>query len=523
MARILLGVTGGIAAYKALELARLATKAGTASASLMTPAAKRFVGAASFEGIVGAPVLTDEFERDPLRGAFPGEPLPEHDPIGHLEVVANADAYLVAPASANTIAKLAAGIADSMVTTSFLACAAPRLVAPAMNDRMYRDAATQANLETLRERGVDGDRARRGRAGLPRRARRRPAAGAARSCSPRSRPRCRGRAGALGRPAGARHRRRHPRADRPRSLHRQPLERPDGTGARRARRATRRGRDAGRRQRLAAGAARGAAVRRRDRRASSPRRWARRSRRRRAADGRRGGRLPRRERRRRGRSSARGAGGWSSPRADGGHPRRARRPAPRRTRRSSGSRPSTAAAAIERARGEARAQGRSTRSSSTTSRARRSASTRSENEVTIVERDGEHEVPLASKERDRRGDPRSGRGAARASAGAELSRGSAASAWVLHWVHVDTRPTSPSTPSTAGHRAARGRQLRGGDGAARARPRARRPRRARSARRSAAPTSAPASSRRPRPSSRRWSRPTRSTTSRTSASAGRSA
>src|SRR5436189_1674991 len=120
----------------------------------MTPAAQRFVGAASFEGIVGAPVLTDEFERDPTRGAFPGDQMPEHDPIGHLEVVANADAYLIAPASANTIAKLAAGMADSMVTTSFLACAAPRLVAPAMNDRMYRDAATQANLATLRERGI---------------------------------------------------------------------------------------------------------------------------------------------------------------------------------------------------------------------------------------------------------------------------------------------------------------------------------------------------------------------------------
>ena len=154
MARILLGVSGGIAAYKALELARLAVRVGYGVRVLMTPAATRFVGPASFEGIVGAPVLTDEFERDPLRGAFPGDPLPEHDPIGHLEVVANADAYLIAPASANTLAKLAAGLADSMVTTSFLACAAPRAVAPAMNDRMYADVATQANLETLRGRGV---------------------------------------------------------------------------------------------------------------------------------------------------------------------------------------------------------------------------------------------------------------------------------------------------------------------------------------------------------------------------------
>src|SRR5256714_1258585 len=154
MARILLGVSGGIAAYRSLERPRLATKEGHAVRVLMTPAAQRFVGAASFEGIVGAPVLTDEFERDPTRGAFPGDPMPEHDPIGHLEVVANADAYLIAPASANTIAKRAAGIADSMLTTSFLACSAPRLVAPAMNDRMFRDAATQANLATLRQRGI---------------------------------------------------------------------------------------------------------------------------------------------------------------------------------------------------------------------------------------------------------------------------------------------------------------------------------------------------------------------------------
>jgi phosphopantothenoylcysteine decarboxylase/phosphopantothenate--cysteine ligase len=174
MARLLLGVSGGISAYKSLELARLATKEGHAVRVLMTPAAERFVGPASFEGIVGAPVLSDEFERDPTRGAFPGDPVPDHDPIGHLEVVANADVYLVAPASANTIAKLAAGIADSMVTTSFLACAAPRLVAPAMNDRMYRDSATQANLATLRDRGItviepeEGALASRGEQGIGR-------------------------------------------------------------------------------------------------------------------------------------------------------------------------------------------------------------------------------------------------------------------------------------------------------------------------------------------------------------------
>jgi phosphopantothenoylcysteine decarboxylase / phosphopantothenate---cysteine ligase len=155
MARLLLGVSGGIAAYKALELARLATLAGHGVRVVMTDAATRFVGAASFEGIVGAPVLTSEFERDPLRGAFPGEEQVSHDPIGHLELAGRCDAFLVAPASANTISKLAAGAADSMLTTSFLACKAPRLVAPAMNDRMYADAATQANLSVLRERGVE--------------------------------------------------------------------------------------------------------------------------------------------------------------------------------------------------------------------------------------------------------------------------------------------------------------------------------------------------------------------------------
>jgi phosphopantothenoylcysteine decarboxylase/phosphopantothenate--cysteine ligase len=156
VSRVLLGVSGGIAAYKALELARLATLAGHGVRVLMTETATRFVGAASFEGIVGAPVLISEFERDPMRGAFPGEEGGSgHDPISHLELAANCDAFLVAPASANTLAKLAAGAADSMLTTSFLACTAPRLVAPAMNDRMYAAAATQANLAALRERGVE--------------------------------------------------------------------------------------------------------------------------------------------------------------------------------------------------------------------------------------------------------------------------------------------------------------------------------------------------------------------------------
>jgi phosphopantothenoylcysteine decarboxylase / phosphopantothenate---cysteine ligase len=154
MARLLLGVSGGIAAYKALELVRLATKAGHSVRVIQTPTSERFVGVASFEGITGAPVLTSEFARDPLRGAFPGDPLPEHEPISHLQLVANADAYLVAPASANTLAKLATGLADNLLTSAALAARCPLIVAPAMNDAMWEHPATQANLARLRERGV---------------------------------------------------------------------------------------------------------------------------------------------------------------------------------------------------------------------------------------------------------------------------------------------------------------------------------------------------------------------------------
>src|SRR5919112_1383572 len=154
MARILLGVSGGIAAYKALELVRLATAAGHAVRVVQTPASLRFVGAASFAALTGAPVLSEEFERDPARGAFPDQAPPEHDPLSHLELVRNADILVVAPASANTIAKLAAGLADNLLTSAALAAACPLLVAPAMNNAMYEHAATQANLATLRARGV---------------------------------------------------------------------------------------------------------------------------------------------------------------------------------------------------------------------------------------------------------------------------------------------------------------------------------------------------------------------------------
>jgi len=154
MSRILLGVSGGIAAYKALELVRLATGAGHVVRVVQTPSSRRFVGAASFAALSGAPVLVSEFERDPARGVFPDQEPPTHEPLSHLELVANADVFLIAPASANTIAKLAAGLADNLLTSCALAAACPLVLAPAMNNRMYEHPATAANLRTLAERGA---------------------------------------------------------------------------------------------------------------------------------------------------------------------------------------------------------------------------------------------------------------------------------------------------------------------------------------------------------------------------------
>jgi phosphopantothenoylcysteine decarboxylase/phosphopantothenate--cysteine ligase len=151
---LLLGVSGGIAAYKALEAARLAVKRGHSVRVVQSETAERFVGRASFEAITGAPVLSSEFETDPARGSYPGEPLPERAPISHLALVERAELYLIAPATANTLAKLAHGQADNLLTAAALAAACPVAVAPAMNNRMYLHPATQANLELLGQRGV---------------------------------------------------------------------------------------------------------------------------------------------------------------------------------------------------------------------------------------------------------------------------------------------------------------------------------------------------------------------------------
>jgi phosphopantothenoylcysteine decarboxylase / phosphopantothenate---cysteine ligase len=132
MARILLGVTGGIAAYKACDLTRLFVKGGHEVVPLVTPGAERFVRAETFAALARRPA---------------GD-----DPYLHLT---RADLLVVAPCTANTLAKLAHGLADNLLTEAALAHRGPVLVAPAMNPRMWSHAATRANVEVLRARGVE--------------------------------------------------------------------------------------------------------------------------------------------------------------------------------------------------------------------------------------------------------------------------------------------------------------------------------------------------------------------------------
>jgi phosphopantothenoylcysteine decarboxylase/phosphopantothenate--cysteine ligase len=132
MARVLLGVTGGIAAYKACELCRLLVKSGHEVVPILTPGAERFVTAETFQALA---------RRGPAESAYP-----------HLE---RADLLVIAPLTANTLAKLARGLADNVLTEAALAHDGPVLAAPAMNHRMWAHPATQANVELLRERGVE--------------------------------------------------------------------------------------------------------------------------------------------------------------------------------------------------------------------------------------------------------------------------------------------------------------------------------------------------------------------------------
>jgi phosphopantothenoylcysteine decarboxylase/phosphopantothenate--cysteine ligase len=145
--RIALGVTGGIAAYKAAEILRLLQERGVKVQVIMTRAAQEFIRPLTFAALSGGKVITDMFAREG------GEPNVD-SAIEHIAVAEGLDALLVAPATADILAKFANGIADDFLSTLFLATTAPVIVAPAMNVNMWNHTATQANLATLRSRGV---------------------------------------------------------------------------------------------------------------------------------------------------------------------------------------------------------------------------------------------------------------------------------------------------------------------------------------------------------------------------------
>ncbi len=137
----LLGVTGGIAAYKSAELARIFVRGGKKVQVIMTPAAARFISPLTFRTLTGRPALIDQFQAS-------GD-----EKVRHVELAAAASALVIAPATANTLGKMAAGIADNLLTTVYLAARCPAILVPSMNDQMYGHPAVQANLGRLREQG----------------------------------------------------------------------------------------------------------------------------------------------------------------------------------------------------------------------------------------------------------------------------------------------------------------------------------------------------------------------------------
>jgi phosphopantothenoylcysteine decarboxylase / phosphopantothenate---cysteine ligase len=139
-ARILLGVSGGIAAYKAVEVARLLGKRGAHVQAVMTEAATRFVGPLTFSSLTHRPAYTDLFE--------------EQERVLHVRLAREADLVLVAPATANVIAKMVHGLSDDLLSAVLLTATCPVVVAPAMHTEMWEHDATRANIAALRERGV---------------------------------------------------------------------------------------------------------------------------------------------------------------------------------------------------------------------------------------------------------------------------------------------------------------------------------------------------------------------------------
>ena len=139
---VLLGVTGCVAIYKSCEIVRGLQKAGVRCKVVMTSHATEFVNPTLFRALTREPVAVGLFDDAP------------GDPIHHVSLAKEADLFLIAPCTANVIAKIAHGIADDLLTTTALATRAPLVIAPAMNVNMYENAVTQENIEALKRRGV---------------------------------------------------------------------------------------------------------------------------------------------------------------------------------------------------------------------------------------------------------------------------------------------------------------------------------------------------------------------------------
>ena len=138
---VVLGVTGGIAAYKAADLASKLVQSGITVKTIMTWSATEFITPLTFRNITGQPVVTDMFD------------LESEYSVEHVALAEAADVVVIAPATANIIAKIACGIADDSLTCTVLATEAPVVVAPSMNDNMYKNPVTQENIEKLKLRG----------------------------------------------------------------------------------------------------------------------------------------------------------------------------------------------------------------------------------------------------------------------------------------------------------------------------------------------------------------------------------
>src|SRR5438309_11812443 len=145
--KVALGVSGGIACYKSAEILRRLQDRGVDVVVLMTKGATQFVTPLTFRALSGNKVYVDMFEGMRSGGDFEGA-------FDHILVAQSIDLFLVAPATADCLARLAAGLADDFLTTFHLAVTAPVVIAPAMNTRMWQHASVQANLKTLRSRGV---------------------------------------------------------------------------------------------------------------------------------------------------------------------------------------------------------------------------------------------------------------------------------------------------------------------------------------------------------------------------------